>query len=224
MGKIINSMIDVVRDEWHDFFNDKSTQTSPDARMEEKLKILYGRGEITKEHFHQLRYRLYRGVLSNLELSSIHQEAVRKQESDRNYIRWKGDPDLDRLLDKMFADQVTVAETRDLLKASLQQQKDNVAWIKEQAESVRQDAQAAMPDETRARAFLQVWQKLLSLAQTLDNDLQVMERDLLKLDSLENEIKAAIIRLQLYLSRERLADLSQRIHTDLVTPGKVDRI
>ncbi len=204
--------------EWRQFYDETFLNPDPKARLEEQLRTLYGRGEINKERFLKLRRRLDEGLISKADLYVIHQEAIRRMEAQGIHIPGKGDPELERALDRLYADRVWAEETRDQLKENIQALRNDVNWIREQAEFARQDAGAAMPDETTARSFLQVWQKLLSLSQSMDHDLQAMERDVTNLDILEKEIKATIARMKLLHSREQLAELSQRVRDDLLNP------
>jgi predicted nucleic acid-binding Zn-ribbon protein len=204
--------------EWRKVYNDNFLNRDPEARLEERLRILYGRGEISKERFHQLRFRLHGGLVSETDLSVIHQQAIRLMEARGNYLP-QGDPELEHNLDCLYADRVRVEETTDQFKASIHALRGEVDWIKQQAEDAHQQASAALPDENAARAFLEVWQKLWSLSETLDNDLQAMERNLASLIALENEIKAAITRIKLSRSQQQLAGVNQRVLDDLLTPG-----
>jgi prefoldin subunit 5 len=218
MRTTVDSVIHAMCQEWRKFYDDNILEPDPEVRLEEKLRILYGRGEINKERFHQLRFRIHGGLISEKDLNLLHQQSIRLMEARGKYIP-QGNPELERALDRLYADRVRVEESTDQLKAGLEAMRKEVDWIKEQAEDARQNASAALPDETTARAFLQVWQSLLSLSQTLDNDLQAMEQDVVNLNALENEIKAAITKLKFFRSREQLAGLNQQVLSDLLTPG-----
>ncbi len=219
MGKLIDSVIHDMREIWHQFYDENVLNPDPKVRLDEQLRTLYGRGEINRDRFLQLRFQLYSGLVSKTDLYVIHQAAVRRMEAQGKSIPQKSNPELERSLDRLYADRVWVEETRDQLKESIQALRNDVDWIKEQAEAARQDAGAAMPDETTARSFLQVWQKLLSVSQSLEHDLQSMERDVTNLDTLEKEIRAAITRIKLLRSQEQLAELNQRVRSDILTPG-----
>ncbi len=219
MGKIVNSVIQDMWEVWQQFYDENFLNPDPLARLDEQLRTIYGRGEINKDRFLQLRSQLHQGRISKTDLYVIHQAAIRRMEAQGNYIPHKSNPELERSLDRLYADRVWVEETRDQMKEYIQALYNDTNWIKEQAESARQDAGKAMPDETTARSYLQVWQKLLSLSQSIENELQAMERDLMNLDLLEKEINAAITRIKLLRSREQLAELNQRVHSDILSPG-----
>jgi ABC-type nitrate/sulfonate/bicarbonate transport system substrate-binding protein len=157
-------------------------------------------------------------LVSETDLSEIHQQAIRLMEARGNYLP-RGDPELEHSLDCLYADRVWVEETTDQFKASIHALRGEVDWIKQQAEDAHQQASAALPDETTARTFLEVWLILLSLSEALVNDLQAMERNLASLIALESEFNAAITRIKLSRSREQLAGVSQRVLDDLLTPG-----
>jgi predicted Zn-dependent protease len=218
MRTTVDSVIRTMWQEWGKFYEGHILDADPEARLDEHLRILYGRGEIDKERFLQLRLRLHGGLVSETDLSVVHQQAIRLMEARGNYLP-QGNPELERALDRLYADRVRVEEASDQLKASMEALRNEVDWIKAQAEGARQDASSALPDETTARAFLQVWQSLLSLSQALDHDLQATEHNLANLKALESEIKAAITKIKLFRSREQLAGLNQQVLGDLLTPG-----
>jgi hypothetical protein len=218
MRSTLSSAVRAMRSEWRKVYNENFLNRDPEARLEERLRILYGRGEISKERFHQLRFRLHAGLVSETDLSEIHQQAIRLMEARGNYLP-RGDPELEHSLDCLYADRVRVEETTDQFKASIHALRGEVDWIKQQAEDAHQQASAALPDETTARTFLEVWLILLSLSEALVNDLQAMERNLASLIALESEFNTAITRIKLSRSREQLAGVSQRVLDDLLTPG-----
>jgi hypothetical protein len=216
MSKLIISAIQAMKNEWRQHNDNNFLMQDPEAKMEEQIRTLYGRGEINKDRYLQLRFRLHNGLVSESDLNAIHQEAINLKEARGNYIL-QGSPELEHILNRLYADKVWVEETHDQLEESIQAMRRDIDWIKEQAEDARRSASTAMPDEITARALLQVWQELLSLTQTLDNDLQAMEHELLDLAALDHEIKAAIIKLKLFHSQEQIAGLSQRVRADLLT-------
>ncbi len=211
MGGVVDSALHAMQEELRQFYEETFLNPDPQAKLEEQLRTLYGRGEINQQRYQQLRIQLRHGMVSKTDLYVIHQEAARRMESD------KGSPELEHSLDRLYADRVWVEEARQQLNENTQALRKDVDWIRQQAEAARRDAGAAMPDEAAARSFLEVWQKLLSLSQGLERDLQAMERDMLNLDTLEKEIKAAIIRIKVLCSRERLAKLNQRVRGDLLS-------
>ena len=218
MRAAVDSVIHTMWQEWRKFYDDNFMDSDPEARLEEQLRIMYGRGEINKVRFLQLRFRLHGGFLSETDLSVVHHQAIRLMEARGNYIPHYN-PEFEHSLDRLYADRVRIEETIDQLTTSIEALRKEVDWTQEQAEDARRSASAVLPDEATARSFLQVWQSLLSLSQTLDNDLQAMEHNVASLNTLESEIKAAITRIKLFRSREQMAGLDQRVLDDLLTPG-----
>jgi peptidoglycan hydrolase CwlO-like protein len=218
MGKIINSVVEVVQEEWREFYDDNFQNPDPHTKLEERLRILYGRGEITREHYLQLRSKVTRGLVSKTDLEVIHHKAILRMQAEGKTTIRRGDKELEHSLDRLYADKVWLEDARDPLKENLEALRNLVNWFAEQAEAARQDAKTAMPNEAAVRVFLEVWQKLLALSQSLEEDLKAMESDLNNLDSFENEINAAISRATTTVYREQLANLSQRIHADILSP------
>jgi hypothetical protein len=218
MSKLVVKVSQIMRRKWHLLYNEHFTHPDPEERLEEQIRALYGRGEITKDRFIQLRFRLHNGLVSETDLAMVHQEAIRLKEIKGNYL-WRGNPELEQSLDRLYADKVWVEETHDQLKKSVLALQSDIQWVKGEAEASRMKAGAALPDEAAAREMLLEWQKLLSLSQNLESDLQALQHDLMDLDNLEDEIKVAIIELKLYRSREQIAGIGQHIRSDLLTIG-----
>jgi hypothetical protein len=52
MRSTLSSAVRAMRSEWRKVYNENLLNRDPEARLEERLRILYGRGEISKERFH----------------------------------------------------------------------------------------------------------------------------------------------------------------------------
>jgi hypothetical protein len=68
MGKNADSVIHEMGEELREFFNENFLDPDPKARLEEQLRTLYGRGEINKDLFLELRVRLHQGLVSKTDL------------------------------------------------------------------------------------------------------------------------------------------------------------
>ncbi len=219
MGRLLNELARTMRVEWRQFYQENLLMEDPIERLEERLRVLYGKGEISAEYYRQLRFRLHRGLIGQTELYVAHMQAIQLREAQGRYTPRYLDPALERWLDRLYADRVLLEDMRRDFDEETQALRSEIGWIKDQAETFRQDAEKALPDDEAARAYLEVWQKLSTLAQSLDTQLQAMEQDLLGLNTLEVEIKSTITKVKLLQARDRLQDLSQRIRHDLLTGG-----
>ena len=220
MGQILKNISHVVRGQWHEFYRNNILEQDSQERLEEELRTLYGRGEITRDRFIQLRFQLHWGRVSHTDFYVIHQQARRLAEAQGRYIPHWSNPELERELDRLYADRVLVEETYQRFEENIQNLRKEVHWIKEEAESARQNAEKILPfNEEGARASLEIWQKLLSLSNTLDSYIQTMQEDMAGLNTLEVEIKAAITRIKLLHSREQMVEMDQRIRRDMLAQG-----
>ncbi len=219
MGRILRDLVHGVQVEWRQFYRENFLMVDPQERLEDQLRVLYGKGEINADDYQNLRFRLHRGRVGETELYVTHMQAIQLKEAQGRYAPRHLDPALERWMDRLYADRVLLADMHREFEEEIHELHSEINWIKEQAESCRQDAARVLPDEGAARAFLEVWQKLLTLSQTLETQIQAMEQDLLDLNTHEVEIRATITKVKLLQSRQQLDELSQRIRHDLLTGG-----
>ena len=219
MGRIIRNVVQILRVEWRRFCQDYSLVEDPQERLEDQLRILYGRGEISAESYRQLRFQLRRGLIGRSDLYVAHMEAIQRKEALGRYTPRHLDPALEHWLDRLYADRVLLADMRSEFEEEIKELRGEVGWIKQQAASTRQDAAKVLPDEGASRSFLEAWQKLLTLSQTLETQISSMEQDLLSLNTFDAEIKAAITKVSLLQSRQLMEALGQHVRHDLLTGG-----
>jgi hypothetical protein len=191
----------------------------PQERLEDQLRVLFGRDDISPDDYQQLRFRLHRGLIGQTELYVAHMQAIQLKEAQGRYAPRHLDPALARWLDRLYTNRVLLEDMYREFEEEIQEQHSEIGGIREQAESCRQDDARVLPDESAARTFLEVWQKLFTLSRTPETQIQAMEQDLLGLNTLEVEIKATITKAKLLQSRQQMDDLSQRVRHDLMTGG-----
>jgi len=219
MGRVIREVLQIIQSELHQLFHVNLLMEDPIERLEDQLRVLYGRGEISAESYRQLRFRLHRGLIDQADLHVAHMEATQRNEAQGRYAPRHLDLSLERWLDRLHADRVLLEDMRGEFEAKIKELRGEVVWIKEQAEAIRQDAARVLPDEGASRSLLEAWQKLLTLSQTLETQIRSMEQDLLSLNTFDVEIKATITKIAIVQSRQQMEHLSQHVRHDLITGG-----
>lgn len=207
-------------EEWKRFLEENFRLQDPKIRLENQLRLMYGRGEITQETFHQLRFRLNWGRLGQGDLGLIHREALRRMEALGRLPVERYSPEILQSLDRLYLDRVLLEEARNEIQDRQKALEQEITWIKEQAASARQNAQDSLPDEDGARLYLEIWQHLTELSSTLDQRLLVLVQQYHGLQAQEAELNASISQLKLLGSQEQLTGLRYHIRQDFLPPGQ----
>ncbi|MGE5220818.1 MAG: hypothetical protein ACM3PY_00175 [Omnitrophica WOR_2 bacterium] len=220
MFQFFSELLSAFWEEWKRFLEDNFRVQDPKVRLENQLRLMYGRGEITQETFHQLRFRLNWGRLGQGDLGLIHREALRKLEALGRLPIEHYSPEILRSLDRLYIDHVLLEEARLEIQDRQKALEQEIDWLKEQAGSARQNAQDSLPDEDGARLYLEIWQHLTELASALDQRLLVLVQQFHSLQAQEAEINASISQLKMLGSQEKLTGLRYQIRQDFLPPGQ----
>ena len=192
------------------FSDENLSLGGPMQRLHRQLRVMYGRGEISREVFFQMRGRLERDQNIEGELKVLHRKAASQMEAEGRAPVIPQDAELARGLDQMHLGRAMLEEARFDMQRILKTAQTEREWMKTQAEEMLGRAQSALPDEAEARAYIETRLDLLQHAQTLERRIQAFQQDLHKLDTLEARIKLYEAELLIAASREQLAyvDLS----------------
>lgn len=192
-------------DELRRFIEETLSVQGPTHRLRRQLRMMYGRGEVPRETFYQLLGKLEKGYYIEGELKSLHRQAVRRMEIEGRAGFHSHDRDVSRSLDRLAIHRAIIEETRMRLNLALSQVQTQRQWAGQQADDFMQRAKAAMPDETSARALLEVRLQLLDHSQLLEQRAAALQNDLLRVDALEMRLGMYEAELMIADSRERLA-------------------
>jgi hypothetical protein len=180
---------------------------------------MYGRGEISKEVYRQLHLRLTWNQIGKGDLMLLHQGYLRKLAAQGRILEVES-PGTRRLLDRLFLDRVLMEEAAENISARRQSLEAEIVWLNEQAEAARTSAREALPDESLARNYLEIWQDLRTLAKDLTERQLALEGQRRQMEAQAAQLKAAMTRLKLLQSQERLLELNLRVRQDLLPHAK----
>ncbi len=220
LGQILNVLWEGLRP----FFEDFVYFQDPKVKLENQLRVLYGRGDISKERFFEKLNQLRWGQIGQGDIQMLYQEARlrrRLQAGQQNVLAPVVPPHAGPAsdLERLYLDRGIAEELRTQIEECRRALAEEASWIEEQVRAAQESARSALPEESEARAYLEVWQELLGLAQTYDVQLQAQAEDLRRLDLLEAELTMHISQMKVLEARERFAELRLRIHQDLYPRG-----
>jgi hypothetical protein len=209
MFRRIGGAIAAILNEWTQFYEEIFTWEDPKAALQNQLRSMYGRGEISSARFLELRARLDRNQIGLDDIQMVRQAGgpVDAACFDR---------EIERSLNRLYIDRGLVAEAQAQIRQSLAALAGEARFVRVQIDAAYRDAQAALPDEDRARAHLERWQRLSRAALDLDTRRMAIEQEQQRLGDLEAELRAAITGLKLLDTQERLAGLNLQVRQDVV--------
>lgn len=198
------------------FYEEYLHPRDPKIELENQLRIMYARGEIDRDSFFHLRFRLQKNAIGRGEIILLHRAAMQRQESKTGLAVVDRNQQNRRRLDRLYLDQVLVEEARYEMEQRQKALRQEINWVKEQAESARQSAQTSLLDEDLARAYLEIWQDLLELSGNLEARLRSASQSMRRMETLEAEIRGTTIQLKLLESQEKITELHLRVRRDLL--------
>ncbi len=219
MFRFIKAFFREILGEWGRFIDDSLRFRDPKTELENQLRIMYGRGEISKEVYRQLHLRLTWNQIGKGDLTLLHQGYLRKLAAQGRILEVES-PETRRLLDRLYLDRVLMEEAVENISARNQSLNTEIRWLNEQAEAARANAKQALPDESLARTYLEVWQDLRTLAKELIERQLALEGQRRQMEAQAAQLKAAMTRLKLLQSQERLLELNLRVRQDLLPHAK----
>jgi len=216
---MIKELIQTFFKELQDFYQANLRQQDPFEQMGRQLRLLYGRGEISRDKFFLLRDKLYQGQDIQEELEIAHRISVLRLEERGERLIHQSNKEIAHSLERLYLDRALLDEVRFETERSIDILQDEANWARQQAESTHQAAQAAITDEVEARSLLNIWQDLLELAQDLERRVQLVRHGLRRINALEARIRAYEAELKTLDSRGRLEEISNYIDQDFTGQG-----
>lgn len=216
---MLKELIQTIFKELQDFYWENLRQRDPFERLGRQLRLLYGRGEITRDKFFLLRDKLYQGQAIQEELEIAHRIGVLRLEERGERLIRQSNTEIAQSLERLYLDRALLEEVRFETERSISVLEDEANWARQQAESTHQAAQNAITDEVQARSLLNIWQDLLELAEDLDRRVQLVRRSLNRMNALEARIRAYEAELKALDSRGRLEQISKYIDQDFTGQG-----
>lgn len=214
---MFKKLIRAILGELRQFYENNLRMQSPNAKQMNQLRIMFGAGEIDKTRFFMLENRIRRGQLLQGELSMIHREAQLKREAKGELLHYPTNPEIARALNRLYLDRARLEEARSEIERITQTLAGEASWVRDQAEAIRKDARASLPDEDEARGFLHSWQDLLAYASKLEKRSLALKRELGHMDALEAELRSCIAQLLALDSQNESEAIRTHINLDIAS-------
>ncbi len=187
------------------------------TEIEQKVKLMYARGEINSDTYHRLMEMAGSGQLDESDLARIRSEAGGGSQPGREVVpQTKRDTAIVSSLNRLYTHRTQLEKSRTETEQVLQTLEGEMNRLQEQAQEADKQAQLRLPDEGRAREYLQVKQQVLERVQTLEERIASLRDSLRRIDALRNELATREAELKALQSGEQLAELESSIREDLL--------
>ena len=195
----------------HQGFTSRST-----TDVEQEVKLMYARGEITSGAYHRLLEMAQSDQLGWDDLARVRGEGAPSTQSVTKAPPRKRDPKVVSGLNRLYQHRSRLEAAQVEAEQVLEKLEADAARLRQQAETAADKAQLALSDEATARAYLETRQEALERADALNQRIISLRQDLRRIDTLRDELATREAELKALESGEQLAELEASIREDLL--------
>ncbi len=188
----------------------------PRAEIEQEVKLMYARGDINSNTYHRLLEMAQSGQLSWDDLSRVRSEGATQVQPAPPTPQRERDPEIVRSLNRLYAHRRRLEEARAETEQTLERLEADVERLRRQAETADEKAQLALPDETKAREYLELKQEILDRIATLEERIASLRQSLRRIETLHDELATREAELKALESAGQLAELEASIREELL--------
>jgi prefoldin subunit 5 len=207
----LTEFVQAFADELRRLVEDFLRGDGPTGRLRKMLRVMYGRGEVSRDKFHRLMNMLDRGFYIEGEILSLHRQAVNRGGIDNRPIS----RDIARSLEYVYLNRARLDEARLEMHRASQLVDTQRQWMTQQVEDFHQRAQSALPDEEAARRYLEIRQELMEQLQILTGRFKNIQQEIDRIDVLDAQLRLSESELIMVDSRERLAGVEGALNKRL---------
>jgi hypothetical protein len=215
MFRRIGGVIAAIFYEWQQLLEDIFSWEDPKTALQNQLRRMYGQGEISAERLREMLIRLERDQIGLGDVQMVHQASVNRLSAEGQLDEVRFDPQVARSLDRLYLDRGLVAEAGFQTERSLASLELESRRLQTRIDAAHRDAQAALPDESTARAHLATWQRLNSASLEIDVRRAAVLDEQRRIAEMDAELCAAISSLKLLDAQEILSTTHLRIRQDV---------
>ncbi len=209
----------VIDGAWDDRYRQREYPTrprDPRAEIEQEVKLMYARGDINSNTYHRLLEMAQSGQLSWDDLARVRSDGAAQVQPALQTPQHERDPEIVRSLNRLYAHRRRLEEARAETEQTLEQLEADVDRLRRQAETADEKAQLALPDEEKAREYLEIKQEALDRIQTLEERIASLRQSLHRIDTLRDELATREAELKALEAGQELAELEASIREDLL--------
>jgi chromosome segregation ATPase len=195
----------------------------PSGGLDEEIKVMLGRGEITREQYHQLNRKLKFSTLARGDLELLRRQARKRAYRQAGEGTGFYEPEVTGELDRLFIRNASLEDARREAQQAKQRLEADIDRIQEYAKSAEDMASKTLADENEVRALLEIRQNMLERLQGLEAHKRSLEQSIRRLEVLQGEIYAREAELKVLGAQAALARHEYRAWQSLQAQQELDR-
>lgn len=208
---MISELMNDLFDEGRRQFIENLRLRDPIVHLENQVKLMYARQEISLQQYHQLIQKVQKRQIGRGDLEILHRQAVQKNTASGLTAPHHLSPAVEQRLDQLALDRVRLEDIQYEAQEELDSLKTIVNELHEQASKARQIAQDSLTDEQAVRAHLELEQDLLDRAQKLDERIHSLSQGIGQIETLNKRLEAYEAELKSLDIIERLTGITMNI-------------
>ncbi len=185
-------------------FNENLRLRDPITHLENQVKLMYARHEISAQEYHHLIQKVRQRQIGRGDLEIIHRKAMRNSPTTRNGTPAYPSPTTQRSLNQLALDRVRLEDMQYEAQTEIDSLRASLKEFKDQAAKVHQKAQKNLTDEQAVRELLDQEHDFQERAQKLDDRIQSLAQGL-------ERLKTVIINLEAYETELKSLDIEERL-------------
>jgi predicted ribosome quality control (RQC) complex YloA/Tae2 family protein len=178
MYRIFDRVVDEALDDRYRRREYYERPRDPRTDIEQEVKLMYARGEINSNSYHRLLEMAQSGQLGWDDLARVRSEKAPQVQSTPPTPQRERHPQMVRSLNRLYAHRSRLDEARAETEQTLERLEADVDRLRRQAKTADEKAQLTLPDEEKAREYLQVKQEVLDRIRTLEERITSLRQSL----------------------------------------------
>jgi len=211
---MISELMNDVMDEGRRQFNNNLSLRDPIAHLENQVKLMYARQEISRQQYHQLIQKVQKRQIGRGDLEILHRQAMQESNEAGLGAPQHLSPAVEQRLEQLALDRVRLEDIQYEAQGELDSLKTKVNELHEQARKARQTAQDNLPDEQAARDPVAREQELLNRVQQLEGRIHALSQGVERIESIKKRLKSYEADLKSLDIVERLTGATMNFRED----------
>lgn len=213
---MISELMNDMMDEGRRQFNKNLRLRDPIAHLENQVKLMYARQEISRQQYHQLIQKVQKHQIGRGDLEILHRQAMQENNEADMRAPQRLSPAVEQRLEQLALDRVRLEDIQYEAQGELDSLKTKVNELHEQAGKARQTAQDNLPDEQAARDLLAREQELLDRAHQLEERIHALSQGVERIESLKKRLESYEADLKSLDIVERLTGATMNFREDML--------
>ena len=185
---VFDALVEEIRSAWERYVRvNFSRLYDPAEALGEEIKVMLGRGDISHDQYDQLNRKLRDSSLGRGDLELLRRQA---RKPEHKQVIKSEEPAITERLNRLYIRIASLEDARREAELALEVLKEDLKRVQEFASLAEEMARKTLPDESEARALLEIRQNMLERMQALESNRRELEQGMRRLEILQGELYA----------------------------------